>query len=166
MLATRYIPLYTVGSAIVPAESQADPPTYSDGNKTVTVHLKSYHWSDGTPVTSRDVVFAFNLLKANKTSWANYVPGEMPDNVTSVSAPNPSTVVFHLNRSYNPTWFTDDELAELTAFPQKVWDKESASGSVGNYDETTAGAKAVYKYLSGQAGNVLNLFHESAVEGG
>jgi peptide/nickel transport system substrate-binding protein len=154
MLATRYIPLYTVGSAIVPAESQAYPPTYSDGNKTVTVRLKSSRWSDGTPVTSRDVLFAFNLLKANKTSWANYVPGEMPDNVTSVSTPNPSTVVFHLNRAYNPTWFTDDQLSELAAFPQKAWDKESASGPVGNYDETTAGARAVYKYLSGQASDV------------
>jgi peptide/nickel transport system substrate-binding protein len=42
----------------------------------------------------------------------------------------------------------------LTAFPQKAWDKESASGAVGNYDETTAGAVAVYKYLSGQANDV------------
>jgi peptide/nickel transport system substrate-binding protein len=154
MLATRYIPLYTVGSTIVPSQSLAYPPVYSDGNKTVTVRLKSYHWSNGTPVTSRDVVFAFNIMNANKTSWGNYVPGEIPDNVTSVSAPNPSTVVFHLNAAYNPTWFTDDELSNLVPIPQKAWDKESASGPVGNYDQTTAGAKAVYKYLSGQAANV------------
>jgi peptide/nickel transport system substrate-binding protein len=154
MLATRYIPLYTVGSAIVSSQSEAYPPTYSDGDRTVTVRLKSYRWSDGTSVTSRDVLFAFNLLKANKVFWASYVPGEIPDNVTSVSTPNQSTVVFHLNAAYNPTWFTDDQLAELTAFPQKAWDKESASGPVGNYDETTAGATAVYKYLSGQAGDL------------
>jgi peptide/nickel transport system substrate-binding protein len=154
MLATRYVPLYTVGSTIVPSQSEAYPPVYSNGNRTATVRLKSYRWSDGTPVTSRDVVFAFNLLKANKTSWANYVPGEMPDNVTSVSAPNPTTVVFHLNRAYNQTWFTDDELSNLVAFPQKAWDKESKNGPVGNYDETTAGAMAVYKYLSGQASDV------------
>ncbi len=150
-LATRYLPLYTVGSSIVPSESEAYPPTYSDGDKTVTVRLKSYRWSDGAPVTSRDVLFAFNLLKANKTASANYVPGEMPDNVASVSTPNQSTVVFHLNTAYNPTWFTDDQLSELTAFPQQAWDKESATGPIGNYDETTAGAQAVYKYLSGQA---------------
>ena len=154
LASTRYIPLYTPsGSTIDAAESLADAPAYSDGNKTVTVPLKSYHWSDGTPVTSRDVVFAFNLLKANKTAWANYVPGEFPDNVTSVTTPNQSTVVFHLNKAYNPTWFTDDELASVFAFPQKAWDKESGSGPVGNYDETTAGAEAVYKYLSGQAAN-------------
>lgn len=150
-ISTRYVPLYTVGATIDAAESQADPPTYSDGNRTVTVHLKSYKWSDGSPVTSRDVLFAFNILKANKTSWANYVPGELPDNVTSVSTPSPSTVVFHLNQAYNQTWFTDDQLSELAAFPQKSWDKESPSGPVGNFDETTTGARAVYKYLSGQA---------------
>lgn len=150
-MSTRYLSLYTVGSSIVPSESEAYPPTYSDGDKTVTVRLKSYRWSDGAPVTSRDVLFAFNLLKANKTTWADYVPGEMPDNITSVSTPNPSTVVFHLNAAYNPTWFTDDQLSDLTAFPQQAWDKESVSGPVGNYDETTAGAKAVYKFLSGQA---------------
>src|SRR5262249_17356184 len=67
---------------------------------------------------------------------------------------NPSTVVFHLNAAYSPTWFTDDELSNLVPIPQKAWDKESASGPVGNFDQTTAGAKAVYKYLSGQAANV------------
>jgi len=154
MLATRYVPLYTVASTIVPAQSEADPPTYSNGNKTVTLQLKSYRWSNGTPVTSRDVLFAFNLLKANKTSWANYVPGELPDNVTSISAPSQSTVVFQLSHSVNSTWFTDDELSNVVAFPQKAWDKESAGGPVGNYDETTAGAQAVYKYLSGQANDV------------
>jgi len=108
MLATRYVPLYTVASTIVPSQSEADPPTYSNGNKTVTLQLKSYRWSNGTPVTSRDVIFAFNLLKANKTSWANYVPGELPDNVTSISAPSQSTVVFQLSHSVNSTCFTDD----------------------------------------------------------
>jgi len=154
MITTRYVPLYTVGSTIVDSESMAEAPTYSNGNKTVTIKLKSYRWSNGSPVTSRDVVFAFNLLKANKTQWGNYVPGELPDNVVSVDAPDPSTVVFHLNKAYSPTWFTDDQLSNLFAFPQKTWDKESATGPVGNYDETPAGAKAVYKYLSGQASDV------------
>jgi peptide/nickel transport system substrate-binding protein len=115
------------------------------------VRLKSYRWSDGKPVTSRDVLFAFNLLKANKTASASYVPGEFPDNVTSVSTPNSSTVVFHLNAAYNPDWFTLDQLSGIIAFPQQAWDKESANGPIGNYDETTAGAQAVYKFLAAQA---------------
>lgn len=148
-----YQPVYLVGKTIVPKYSLGEPPVYTDDDKTVTVHLKSFKWSDGTPVTSRDVTFYFNIVKYNKKDWASYTPGEFPDNVTSVSTPNASTVVFHLNRSYNPVWFTDNELSLLYAFPQHAWDKTSAKGAIGNYDETASGARAVYKYLAGQAQN-------------
>ena len=69
---------------------------YSNGGKTVTIKLKKYDWSDGTPVTSTDVLFFMQMLKAEKSIWPVYVPGEFPDNVTAMSAPNPSTVVFTL----------------------------------------------------------------------
>jgi peptide/nickel transport system substrate-binding protein len=35
--------------------------------------------------------------------------------------------------------------------PQHAWDKESTTGKIGNYTTTTAGAKAVFNYLSTQA---------------
>lgn len=144
--------LYTIGTpktinAINSALSLADPPVYSDGNRVVSVTLKKYKWSDGAPLDARDLTFFMNLLKANKTAWAHYTPGDMPDNVKSYSASGAQTVVFKLNRSYNPTWFTDDELAYIVPLPQQAWDEESASGPVGNYDTTTAGAKAVYSFL-------------------
>ncbi len=146
-----YLPLYLVDSTLVTEESLAEPPVYSNADKTVTIHLKNRKWSDGDPLTSRDVTFYLNLLKANKTDWASYSPGEFPDNVSSFSAPNTSTVVLQLDRSYDPVWFTDDELGALYAFPQHAWDKTSANGAIGNYDETAAGAQAVYKYLAGQS---------------
>ena len=31
---------------------------------------------------------------------------------------------------------------------QHAWDKTSATGKVGNYDETTAGAKSVFDFLN------------------
>ena len=38
--------------------SLANDPTWSNGNKTVTFTLKSnYKWSDGQPITSKDVLF-------------------------------------------------------------------------------------------------------------
>jgi peptide/nickel transport system substrate-binding protein len=151
-------PLYWYGSAgasdqlaLNPSLSLANAPVYSDGNKTVTIKLKHYMWSNGQPVTSRDVEFWINLLKANKTDYGPYAPGGFPDNLTSESYPNASTIVLHLNEAYNPTWFTNNELAEISPLPQHAWDKESATGKVGNYDTSTAGAKAVYKYLNGQA---------------
>jgi peptide/nickel transport system substrate-binding protein len=147
--------LYTIGTAknvnaLNGPLSLADPPTYSDGDTQVTVTLKPYQWSDGSPLTARDVTFFMNLLKANKTSWAHYTPGDMPTNVVSWTAKTTHTVVFKLNRAYNPTWFTDDELAYIVPLPQQAWDKESSTGSVGTYDLTTSGAKSVYNFLNAQ----------------
>jgi peptide/nickel transport system substrate-binding protein len=149
-------PLYDFGSSSNPVgmntqDSLAYPPVYSDNDRTVTVTLKHYMWSDGVPVTSRDIIFWMNLLEVETSNWGDFTPGEFPDNVTSYSATNSTTVVFHLTRAYNPQWFTDNQLAQITPLPQQAWDKTSASGPVGNYDETPSGAKAVYAFLNGQA---------------
>ncbi len=134
-----------------PQLSLADAPVYSDGDTVVTITLKKYYWSDGVPVTARDVTFFFNLLEADKDNYGLYTPGLFPDNVKSVQAVSPSVVRFVLRRAYSPEWFTTAELTDITPFPQQVWDKTSASGPVGNYDETPAGAVAVNKFLISQA---------------
>jgi len=147
-----YPPLYTLGNTgIDSSRSIAEPPVYSDGNTTVTIHLGRAKWSDGQPVTSRDVAFFYNLAKANKDDWTGYRPGQFPDDVASFTAPNSSTVVLHLVHAFTPAWFTDDQLSDFLALPQQAWDKTSASGAVGNYDQTAAGAQAVYKFLTSQA---------------
>jgi peptide/nickel transport system substrate-binding protein len=127
---------------------------YSQGGKTVTITLKPYKWSDGAPVSARDLTFFMNLVKANKADFGGYTKGELPDNVVSYQATGPRTVVFHLNAAYNELWFTDDQLGLITPLPQQAWDKESASGKVGNYDETPAGAKKVFAFLTSQAKNL------------
>ncbi len=125
--------------------------TYSNDAKTVTVVLKPYKWSDGDPVTSRDIEFAMDLYKCNKAQWSQYSPGEIPDNVVSMSLPNAQTIVFTLTHSVNETWFTDNELGVITPMPQHAWDKTSAIGPIGNYDLTQAGAVAVFNFLNAQA---------------
>jgi peptide/nickel transport system substrate-binding protein len=129
-------------------------PTYSDGNSVVTVHLGDYTWSDGKPVTTRDVAFWINLLKANKASFAAYIPGEFPDSLKSYKIVNAKTIVLTLNGAYNPTWFTYDQLSQITPLPTQAWDKTSATGKVGNYDQTTAGAKAVFNFLTAQSKDI------------
>jgi peptide/nickel transport system substrate-binding protein len=148
--------LYTFGtpSSLLGLNNQlslAYAPVASDNDSIYTVRLKSWKWSDGTPLTSRDVTFFMNLLDANKTLWAHYVVGEMPDNVAKVTTDGPHVVVFHLKRSYNPQWFLDDQLAEIIPMPQQAWDKTSSSSPDGNYDETPSGARAVLAYLSAQS---------------
>jgi len=124
-------PLYWFGQGTAPSFNEklslALPPVYSNAGKTVTIKLKKYNWSDGKPVTADDVLFFMQMLKAEKSIWPVYVPGEFPDNVTAMSAPNASTVVFTLSSSYSTNWFLYNELSQVTPLPSHAWDKTSAS---------------------------------------
>ena len=153
-----YRSLYWIGNAqgqpvVDPAMSLAALPSYSDHDSVVTIHLGNYTWSDGSPVTTRDVAFWINMLKVNKGSFAAYIPGEFPDNLKSYKIVNSKTIVLTLTGSFNPTWFTYDQLSQITPLP-RAWDKTSATGKVGNYDQTASGAKAVFNFLTAQSKDI------------
>ena len=161
LIQLMYRPLYWYGDDYDPTvdynKSIGKAPVFSNGDKTVTIHLNSYKWSDGEAVTARDVVFWMNLYKSSpSTVYCGYVPGYFPDNVTKVSAPNASTVVFSLNRSYNPEWFIYNELSQIFPLPL-AWDRTSLSQPAPTSDNghlpdtTAAGAKAVYTFLDTQS---------------
>jgi peptide/nickel transport system substrate-binding protein len=158
-----YRPLYWFGDQGNPgadyALSLADAPVYSDNNRVVTITLKPNSWSDGEPVSARDVGFWINLLKANTADWASYVPGGFPDNVSSWQAVGSRTIRLTLNASYNPIWYSNNELSQITPLPI-AWDRTSASAPAPQPnaadlpDTTTAGAKAVYAFLNAQSKKV------------
>jgi peptide/nickel transport system substrate-binding protein len=153
-----YRSLYWIGNAqgqpvVDPAMSLAALPTYSDHDSVVTIHLGNYTWSNGSPVTTRDVAFWINMLKVNKATFAAYIPGEFPDNLKSYKIVNSKTIVLTLTGSFNPTWFTYDQLSQITPLP-RAWDKTSATGKVGNYDQTASGAKAVFNFLTAQSKDI------------
>jgi peptide/nickel transport system substrate-binding protein len=141
-------------TAVNPQESLFSSIIYGNGDKTVTIDLKHWNWSDGKPITSRDFTFVYNLLKATVPNWWLYVPGLFPDGVASVATPDTHTVVLNLTHSYNPAFYTDDVLDNVQILPQHAWDKTSMSGPVGNADETTAGAKAVDAFLQKEGGQM------------
>ncbi|MGQ4510882.1 ABC transporter substrate-binding protein [Streptomyces sp. DW26H14] len=149
-----FMPVYDAvqqGSDLVPTGpgTLAKKPVYSDGDKTVTVPLRTdIKWSDGTRVTARDIEFWFNMVKANKADWASYTVGTMPDDVKKFEVVNDHTVRLHLDRSYNPDWFTANQLTLMRALPQQAWDAKTDGGKIGDWDRTTAGAKAVFARLT------------------
>ncbi len=149
-------PLYWFGSGSKVVLNQqlslAYPPQFIDGNGKVVIRLKPYRWSDGHPVTARDVQFWMNLLKANKANWGEYAgPGTFPDNVAKVTIDNATELTLTLTHAFSPTWFTFNELSQITPIPQHAWDRTSSGGSVGNFDDTPKGAVAVYNFLNHQA---------------
>jgi peptide/nickel transport system substrate-binding protein len=121
------------------------------GNKSVTITLKNEKWSDGTAITSRDLAFYINLVKANAVQDCWYVPTAFPQDIVSYKIVNTHTIVLNLDRNYSHQWFTWNELSSLSPIPQHAWDKTSASGAVGNQDLTPSGAKAVFSYLVSQS---------------
>ncbi len=152
-----YRPLYWFGNNGEPTInyplSIGKVPVYSNGGRTVTITMNHYTWSDGQPVTNRDIEFWMNLLVAEKENYVGYVPGNIPDDVTSMSFPAASPYQFSItfNKVYSHLWLLYTQLSEIFPIPQHSWDKTSATGAVGNYDTTEAGVKAVYAYITAQA---------------
>ncbi len=150
-------PLYYFGKGVQPtlntSLSTANKPVFSNGNKTVTITMKGWKFSNGDPVDAKSVEFWMNMMKAEKSNWAAYVPGAFPDNVASYKVTGPNTIVFNLTKSYSPKWFTYNELSQITPLPA-AWDRTSLSSPPGNTAMTVAGAKAVYSFLRSQAKNI------------
>jgi peptide/nickel transport system substrate-binding protein len=153
--ALLYLPLYSYnGSSGTVAMDQpagaAEPPKFSADNKTVTITLKDLTWADGTKLTTRDVEFWYNLVRANKSKWGGYAKGRLPDNIVAFKAQDDKTFEFTLDKAYNPDWFTSNQLIKVRPMPH-AWDKTSADGPVGDHDRTEAGAQQVFDFLVAQA---------------
>ena len=176
-----YRPLYFFGTGAAPTLnlkfSVGKKPLYTNGNKTVTINLNNYKWSNGEPVTAQDVIFWLNMYKTIPSGYAGYVPGTIPDDITSAVAKSSTQLVLKLKSSVNSYWYTYNELGQLYPMPM-AWDVTSLAQAKGaqacgtapfsaiTVSQTTvkgapvwtpisAAAKsceAVYNFLSQQAG--------------
>ncbi len=163
--ALMYRPLYWYGNNYTPTvdynNSVAQAPVWSDGDKTVSITLNNYKWSNGDPVTSRNVEEYINVYKADPAvNYCGYAPGLFPDNVTSMSLPNSKTIVLHLDKAFDPEWFLYNELSQITPLPLQ-WDRTSLSQPAPSTDTgslpDTQGPKTaekVYNFLNDQAKDV------------
>ncbi len=151
-------PLYFPGGPANPGVdygiSLAYPPVYSNHDSTVTVTLRrDYKWPDGTPVTTADVQFWFQLEAAGVQlgKYAPHAPGEIPNDIKSIAYNSPYKFTIQLIHSYNPVWFTNNQLTYVYPVPRQAWDKTCATCTVGNNAATMSGAEKVYNFLYGQS---------------
>ncbi len=140
-------------------QSMAGYPVFSNANKTVTVHLyPGWKWSDGQPITSQDLAFYYWILEAavNKTvggspaNYGDYTPGLFPDNVTSISTPNASTLIINFDKTYNQNFVFLQELGAVTPMPSHAWARTSAGGPIVAFNNLKSAA-AIYKFLNAQS---------------
>ncbi|MFJ9821935.1 peptide ABC transporter substrate-binding protein [Streptomyces sp. NPDC101151] len=136
------------------AGSIATAADFASDGKSVRITLGERHWSDGKPITSRDVEFWFNLIKANKAEWAGYNPGKAPDNWTSFKTDDARHFTLTFDGAYNSQWMLANELSSVVPMPQHAWDRTGASTQVSDTDRTAAGAKQVWAYLNNAAKNI------------
>ncbi len=146
-----YRPLYWFGNGASPtlntSLSLASAPAYHGNDVTIT--LKDWKWSNGETVSAQDVVFWIHMLQAvGSSDWGAFVPGGFPTNVSNVKAVNATTVTMTMNKAYNPTWFTYNELSQITPMPQ-AWDVTASGAS--KCATTVSDCAAVYAYLDSQS---------------
>ncbi|MGO8960726.1 MAG: ABC transporter substrate-binding protein [Streptosporangiaceae bacterium] len=158
-----YRPLYWFGKGIQPYLNQslslAYQPKYH--GQQVSIRLKpTYKWSNGEPVDAQDVVFWMNMMLATLRpnfaaagGWAAASPDGLPGDVTNVRAASKYTVTMTIKGAYSQTWFTDNELSQITPMPM-AWDR-TASGP-GHCATTISDCFAVWTYLDRQAQNTAS----------
>ena len=100
----------------VPRPWLAQSVTPSTDRRRLTIRLrKRARWHDGRPLTSADVAFTFDFVKAR--FHPRFTP-QLAD-VVSVQAPDPQTVTLDLRRP--AAGFEDQPLADLPILPRHLW---------------------------------------------
>jgi peptide/nickel transport system substrate-binding protein len=156
-----YRPLYWFGQNGQPTVnnslSLANQPTVS--GRTLTITLKHYMWSNGTPVTATDVMFWLNMELAEPANYGAYTG--FPANMSNIHVVSPTEIQMTMNKAYSPTWMVYNELSQVTPMPA-AWDKTASGPSdcATNVKDCTA----VYNYLAGQAKD-LNTYATSPLWG-
>ncbi len=101
-----YTGLYRVNDKgdVVPDLATAMPEVSADG-LIFTIRMRTdAKWHDGSPVTSADAKFTFDLAMSPKCSFNPTTCSTWGDNVGSVEAPSPDTLVITMKNKYAPIY--------------------------------------------------------------
>jgi peptide/nickel transport system substrate-binding protein len=117
---------------------------WSNGGKTVTFDLRqNVKWSDGTPFTSADVAYTFNLIKANPALNESALP------ITSAVAEGPYKVAINFSA---PSYTDINYIAGTTYIvPEHIWKSVSDPATyqdpkpvgTGAYEESSVSGTAM-----------------------
>jgi peptide/nickel transport system substrate-binding protein len=154
-------PMYFAPQGSTPAVDEAlspvNAPVWSNGDKTMTLTVKPWKWSNGQTLSSKDLLFTFEELRAavaaSPANWAPFVPGFFPTTITSMSTLNDTTLVVNMNSPVNPTWLEEDILGAQPVMPAAAWAKDSANGPTLDFTNPANAAK-IFNYLTAQSKSV------------
>jgi ABC-type transport system substrate-binding protein len=119
--------------AVVPDIAAAMPETSADG-LTWTVKLRDdVKFHDGSPVTSADVKFTFDLALSPNCTFNPDQCSQIADNVESIAAPDATTVVLKLKQKYAPF---------LISLAAQIMPKTAVEASYAKFAAAAGGADA------------------------
>ncbi|MDO6684646.1 MULTISPECIES: ABC transporter substrate-binding protein [unclassified Agarivorans] len=124
----------------------AESATYSDDLTSIELKLrKGLKWSDGSPLTAKDVAYSFTMTKENgafdqRGIWTD-------GNLISIEATDDSTVVFKLTEA-DSTFIWN--LEKYHIIPEKVWSKASNLTTFTNPNPIGSGPMTEVKYVKTQ----------------
>lgn len=121
---------------------------YSDDLKTITVKIRDgLKWSDGKPLTAKDVAFSYQITKAApafdaKGMWAS-------GKLASVTATDATTIVFKLTHADSTLIWG---LPEYHIIPEHIWSKVPVKDlpTFMNLNPVGSGPMTTIKYLKPQ----------------
>ncbi|MBZ9985502.1 extracellular solute-binding protein [Mesorhizobium sp. BH1-1-5] len=130
------------------AEAYKYPADYSS----VTFRLdRRAKWHDGQPITADDVIWSFQVLKANSPMYNRYF-----ENVTDAVAVSDREVEFHFNQKGNRE--LPRILGDLVVLPKHWWDGTDANGKKRDITKSTLEpplGSAAYKIASFKPGSEI-----------
>ena len=132
--------MYEFLTTYKPTDESTDPAlatswTTSADRLTWTYTIRSgVKWSDGQPVTAKDIAFTYNLMMTNQiAATAN---GNFVSNFGSVTAPSDTTLVITLKQPQATMLALD-----IPIVPQHVW--AGVTNDIKNYANTPTGGQPV-----------------------
>ena len=130
------------------ADAYKYPADYSSATYRLDPRAK---WHDGQPITVDDVVWSFNVLKANAPQYNRYF-----ENVTDAVAISDREVEFHFNQKGNRE--LPKIMGDLVLLPKHWWEGTDASGKKRDITRPTLEpplGSAAYKIASFKPGSEI-----------
>ena len=96
--------------------------TIGPNHRSYTLILwRHWRWSDGTPVTTADIAYAYQMIKRLGPQFANFGVGGIPTEVADFQIQGPYRLRIVLKHPVNPRWFILNGLALLSPLPAQAW---------------------------------------------
>ena len=127
----------------------ADAYKYPDDYSSATYRIDpNARWHDGKPITAEDVIWSFQVLKANSPNYSRYY-----ENVTEAVALNDREVEFRFDQKGNRE--LPKIIGDLVVLPKHWWEGTDASGKKRDITQPTLEpplGSAAYKIVSFKPG--------------